>query len=83
MAHTHLDVNALISRVKRDNYGYLTANDIGALASHPDTRLTQVLIRAGGCRLTCAAQDAHHIAECLLAGGDYVRDISFPVERAS
>lgn len=42
-------------------------------------RLCQVLIRCGQCRLTCAAQDVQHIISCIDAGGDYVRDVSFPV----
>lgn len=49
-------------------------------------RLHPVLIRCGGCRLTCAAQDVAHIMRCIEAGGDYVRDVSLPVgstERAA
>lgn len=42
-------------------------------------RLCPVLIRCGGCRFTCAAQDAAHLMACVKAGGDYVRDVSFPV----
>ena len=49
-------------------------------------RLCQVLVRCGGCRFTCAAQDVTHLVKCVEAGGDYVRDVSFPVgawERAA
>lgn len=40
-------------------------------------RLCPVLVRAGGCRFMCAAQDVPHLERCLKAGGDYVRDVSF------
>lgn len=49
-------------------------------------RLFPVLVRCGGCRFTCAAQDVEHLVKCISAGGDYVRDVSFPVgsfDRAS
>ena len=36
----------------------------------------------GGCRFTCAAQDCAHRIRCVEAGGDYVRDVSFPVGSA-
>ena len=42
-------------------------------------RLCPVLVRCGACRFTCAAQDCAHLLECIAAGGDYVRDVSFPV----
>lgn len=34
----------------------------------------------------CSAQDVAHLEDCIVAGGDYVRDVSFPVgalERAA
>ena len=73
---THLDVNALLDRVRRDSGGFFHACDIDVLSGHPDGRLYQVLVRAGGCRLTCATQDVAHLTACLEAGGDYVRDVS-------
>ncbi len=41
-------------------------------------RLCQLLVRCGGCRFMCAAQDVQHLVRCIEAGGDYVRDVSFP-----
>mgnify|MGYP001182183550 CR=1 FL=1 len=73
---SHLDVNALVSRVRDDRMGFFLDSDIDALAGHPDGRLYQVLVRAGGCRFTCAAQDVMHLTRCLKSGGDYVRDVS-------
>ena len=49
-------------------------------------RLLPVLVRCGGGRFTCAAQDFEHFMACVIAGGDYVRDVSAPVgssERAA
>jgi hypothetical protein len=49
-------------------------------------RLCPVLVRCGGCRFTAGAQDIPHLVKCIEAGGDYVRDVSFPVgsgERAA
>lgn len=42
-------------------------------------RLCPVLVRCGGCRFTCGAQYIPHLIKCVVAGGDYVRDLSFPV----
>jgi hypothetical protein len=76
---SHLDVPALLARVTAERSGYFLDTDIAALAQHPTGRLTQVLIRAGACRVLCAAQDVSHLERCLVAGGDYIRDVSIPV----
>ena len=76
----HLDVACLIARV-RDAGGFFVSSDIARLAAHPSGRLTRVLIRAGGCRLICAAQDVTHIEACLTAGGDYLREVSLPADQ--
>lgn len=57
-------------------FGFITAADLPAIIEAD--RLTPVLVRCGGCRFTCAAQDAAHLARCIVAGGDYVRDMSSP-----
>lgn len=75
---THLDVDRLIARVRDDRDGFFADTDIDALAAHPDGRLYQVLVRAGGCRFICAVQDVAHLDACLTAGGDYIRDVSLP-----
>lgn len=59
-------------------HGFYTAADVANLGACPRHRLWQVLVRAGSCRLVCAAQDVEHITRCLEAGGDYVRDVSEP-----
>lgn len=64
--------------------GFLKSEDIAPLIAID--RLCYVLVRCGGCRFTCAAQDVEHLIKCVSAGGDYVRDVSFPVgamERAA
>lgn len=68
----------IIEKAKADKFGFLTAGEVAILAK--EDRLRQLLIRAGGCRLVCAAQDVTHIIACLEAGGDYVRDVSIPAK---
>ena len=70
---------ALLERLRaRNNFGFLTSSDVAELASNPSTRLTQCLVRCGGCRFTAAAQDvAHLIAIIERDGTDYVRDVAF------
>lgn len=83
MTISHLDIDALLSRVRDDNNGFFADTDITALSNHPDGRLVLVLVRAGGCRFLCPAQDVAHLQRCLEAGGDYLRDVSIPAwERA-
>lgn len=76
----HFDFDAFRTRILRDRCGFLTADEVAFLAGEPLYRLTQLLIRAGGCRFLCAAQDVAHLERCLEAGGDYVRDVSFPAD---
>jgi len=77
-------MNKLQELIKREPFGFLSAEAVQELVKLD--RLFQVLVRCGGCRFTCAAQDVAHLARCIEAGGDYVRDVSFPVgsyERAA
>lgn len=69
---------------KEPQCGFLRDTDIAELVKLD--RLCQILVRCGGCRFTCAAQDVEHLEQCIKAGGDYIRDVSFPVgafERAA
>ena len=77
---THFSPSTLITRVTRDNLGFLTASEVAALASRNDSRLTQLLVRCGGCRFVAAAQDVPQIINALEAAGDYVRDVSLPAK---
>lgn len=73
-----------IQRINDEQYGFLRDTNLPELIAID--RLCQVLVRCGGCRFTCAAQDVTHLEACVTAGGDYVRDVSFPVgawERAA
>jgi hypothetical protein len=63
----------------RDN-PYLTDKTLPELVKLE--RLAQVLVRCGGCRFVCAAQDVGHIVAALENAGDYVRDVSWPVGSA-
>lgn len=73
----HLDVNLMLRRITEEQHGFLMKADLQALAR--DDRLRQVLVRCGGGRFTCAAQDAEHLMGAVEMAGDYVRDVSLPV----
>jgi hypothetical protein len=57
---------------------YEGLEEVEAVGRNENTRLRPVLVRCGGCRFMCAAQDAAHLTRCVEAGGDYVRDYSQP-----
>lgn len=61
-----------------DQCGFLTQDEVELLAGREDGRLVQVLVRCGGKRFVCAAQDAPGMIEAVEAAGDYVRDVSLP-----
>lgn len=71
-------LQAFILVTKENTYGFITSpaqlNELKRL-----DQLCQLLVRCGGCRFLCAAQDVEHLMTCIVAGGDYVRDVSFPV----
>jgi hypothetical protein len=77
MTANHLDVNLLLRRITDEQHGFLMEADLKTLAKAD--RLRQVLVRCGGCRFTCPAQDAEHLIEAVELAGDYVRDVSLPV----
>ena len=56
--------------------GFLSKDKLAQLIAIE--RLCPVLVRCGGCRFTCAAQDVATMIRYVEAGGDYVRDISLP-----
>lgn len=76
----HFDPQALRDRVMRDRLGFVTEAEVSLLAQHATSRLWQLLVRCGGCRFVAAAQDVAVISAAIAARGDYVRDVSFPVE---
>ena len=61
----------------RTQYGFLTDHNVAILARDPETRLTRVLVRCGGCRFIAGAQDVLHLVSIIeTEGRDYVRDLS-------
>ncbi len=77
-------MNELQQFIQSKPMGFLTDKDIPQLIALDP--LFPVLVRCGGCRFTCGAQDVVHLEACIKAGGDHVRDVSFPVgstERAA
>ena len=74
---------AIIDRVLRQNGGFLQEPDIAALAAGESTRLMRILVRCGGGRFTCPAQDVQHFVDIIGRGNsDYVRDVSIPADSA-
>jgi len=69
---------ATLFQTIQQQHGFLTETEVAALAGRDSTRLTQVLVRCGGSRFTCAAQDAARLIAAVEASGDYVRDVSLP-----
>lgn len=65
----------------RTRMGFLDRDDLAMLASDPDTRLTLVLVRCGGCRFLAPAQDVAHLMRIIdNEKTDYVRDVSLPAD---
>lgn len=55
--------------------GFLSKEDLAIVAKHD--RLAQVLVRCGGCRFTCPAQDAQHLMDIIEKDArDYVREVT-------
>jgi len=55
--------------------GFILDSDLPEIAKID--RLQPCLVRCGGCRFTCAAQDVSHLVGIITKeGSDYVRDIS-------
>lgn len=71
-------MNALESFIASKPMGFIAQADLPELIKLD--RLCPLLVRIGGGRFTCAAQDLEHLSACVVAGGDYVRDVSFPVD---
>jgi hypothetical protein len=81
MRASHTDALLVMATARRERMGFLTEADVTALAADPRTRLTQVLVRCGGCRFLCGAQDVAHLIAIITADArDYVRDVSLPAE---
>lgn len=75
MSNTDPSLYSVLRTIQRQ-HGFLTETEVAALAGRDSTRLTQVLVRCGGSRFTCAAQDAARLIAAVEASGDYVRDVS-------
>lgn len=61
----------------RARHGFLTKSEVADIRAFD--RLRQVLVRCGMCRFRCAVQDLEHLEKCIVAGGDYIRDVSLPI----
>lgn len=80
MRYNELLLNApdLMKKIK-NNGGFLSLEDVDRIAQL--FRLTQLLVRCGNGRFTCAAQDVRWFCDIIRRDGqDYVRDISLIAE---
>jgi hypothetical protein len=71
------DIAAFKRRIIHEQHGFLTDRDTEVLAADEFSRLDSLLVRCGGCRFVCSAQDVTHIISALESSGDYVRDVAF------
>jgi hypothetical protein len=65
-----------IAAAVAERHGCLIESEVKTIAASDATRLMRVLVRCGGCRFECGAQDVAHLIEAVEAIGDYVRDVS-------
>lgn len=64
-----------IQRIKETRMGFIASEaELAEVAK--ESRLHRVLVRCGGGRFVCPAQDAQHFIDMIKASDDYVRDIS-------
>lgn len=64
-----------INSIKKEDFGFFGAHQLREIVA--ENRLAPCLIRCGGGRLTCPAQDVQHwITIIERDGSDYIRDIS-------
>lgn len=68
----------------RQNGGFITEGNLADMTNDQETRLIPVLVRCGGGRFVCPAQNAKHFIEIIERDakanedGDYIRDVSLP-----
>lgn len=66
-----------ISELKQQNFGFICKEDLPGIIA--EERLHPVLVRCGGGRFTCPAQDVDNFISIIERDGqDYVRDVCFP-----
>jgi len=81
---------SVMAHARTERGGFLTEEDVAAIAEDPATRLQLLLVRCGGGRFLAPAQDVKHFIDIIERDyntapgvGDYVRDVSIPAkERA-
>lgn len=65
----------IIQEIMARNGGFITEHEIDAVVA--EDRLKSCLIRCGGGRLSCPAQDVKHWIDIIdREGSDHVRDVS-------
>jgi len=73
-----------IEEIRRDKNGFVTETMLPHVIEA--NRLEPLLVRCGGGRFICPAQDVSHFIGLIERkgitgeGGDYVRDVSFPAK---
>ena len=66
-----------IDQIKQQHHGFIRKEDIPTIIN--ENRFEPLLVRCGGGRFTCPAQNVEHFIEIIgKENSDYVRDVSFP-----
>jgi len=68
----------IIATIKAETHGFITGKErLQEIIEY--NRLFPLLVRCGGGRFTCPAQDVEHFIEIITReDSDYVRDVSIP-----
>jgi hypothetical protein len=64
------------ARIEKTQYGFVSRADLREIVAFDRLRL--LLVRCGGFRALVPANQVESFTRCIEAGGDYVRDISYP-----
>ena len=66
-----------MEEIRQRHHGFIQENDLAEIIM--ENRLEPLLVRCGGGRFICPAQDVTHFIDIITKEGtDYVRDVSFP-----
>ena len=64
----------LVEQIRKEKYGFITDQDLPSIIA--EDRFTRCLVRCGGGRFACSAQDVAHFVSIVDGSDDYVRDVS-------
>jgi len=69
-----------INKKLKENMGFITEKELSQIIN--ENRLQPMLVRCGGGRFVCPAQDVQHFIDIIQREGtDYIRDVSIYYEK--